>query len=134
MKLGEQDEVVLITSAGCNALDYALDGPRSVHAVDMNYRQNALLELKIAGIRRLDFEQFFNVFGDGGHPDFPKWYRDHLRAELSPLSQTYWDKRTHFSKDNAGLRDGAGRSDRSPEPCGRHHADGQDRRFHGVAD
>ena len=96
MKLGASDDLVLITSAGCNALDYALDGPRSVHAVDMNFRQNALLELKIAGIRRLEFEQFFSLFGDGGHRDFPKWYRQSLRAELSQPSQTYWDKRTHF--------------------------------------
>lgn len=51
MALGPTDEVVLITSAGCNALDYALDGPQRIHAVDLNHRQNALLELKLSGIR-----------------------------------------------------------------------------------
>ncbi len=96
MTLGSDDEVVLITSAGCNALDYALDNPRNIHAVDMNFRQNALLELKIAGIRRLDFEQFFSLFGDGGHPEFADWYRRLLRPDLSPASRTYWDKRQHF--------------------------------------
>ena len=39
LSLGAEDELVLITSAGCNALDYALDGPRRIHAVDMNFRQ-----------------------------------------------------------------------------------------------
>ena len=96
MKLTASDEVVMITSAGCNALDYALDAPRSVHAVDMNFRQNALLELKIAGIRKLEFEEFFSLFGDGGNPLFPEWYRKALREELSPQSQSYWDRRTHF--------------------------------------
>ena len=44
------DQVMVITSAGCNALDYALTGPANVHAVDMNPRQNALLQLKIAAV------------------------------------------------------------------------------------
>ena len=96
MRLGSSDDVVMITSAGCNALDYALDGPRSIHAVDMNFRQNALLELKIAGIRHLEFEDFFSLFGDGGDPCYPEWYRKVLRADLSPGAQQYWDVREHF--------------------------------------
>lgn len=96
MRLNSGSDVVLITSAGCNALDYALDRPNSVHAVDMNYRQNALLELKIAGIRRLEFEQFFSLFGDGGNRDFPLWYHKYLRGELSPISRNYWDSRVEY--------------------------------------
>lgn len=96
MNLTPEDDVVLITSAGCNALDYALDKPRSVNAVDMNFRQNALLELKIAGIRRLDFDEFFSLFGDGGDQRFGRWYGERLRSELSSPSQQYWDKRVHF--------------------------------------
>ncbi len=96
LELGAEDELVMITSAGCNALDYALDGPRRIHAVDMNFRQNALLELKIAGIRNLDHDEFFAVFGDGGTPDFKGWYRQRLRRDLSLTAQAYWDERTHF--------------------------------------
>jgi S-adenosylmethionine-diacylglycerol 3-amino-3-carboxypropyl transferase len=96
MKLGSDDEVVLITSAGCNALDYALDGPRKIHAVDLNFRQNALLELKLAGIRELEFEQFFSLFGDGGNPAFPQWYQARLRRHLSPSASRYWDRRQRF--------------------------------------
>ena len=96
LELGGEDELVLITSAGCNALDYALDGPRRIHAVDMNFRQNALLELKLAGIRNLDHDQFFAVFGDGGTPDFPGWYHQRLRRDLPLSAQQYWDDRTHF--------------------------------------
>jgi S-adenosylmethionine-diacylglycerol 3-amino-3-carboxypropyl transferase len=96
MSLDGKSDVVLITSAGCNALDYALDGPNRIHAVDMNFRQNALLELKIAGVRRLDFEDFFALFGDGGHAQFPRWYKDTLRADLSESARGYWDRRMHF--------------------------------------
>jgi S-adenosylmethionine-diacylglycerol 3-amino-3-carboxypropyl transferase len=96
MRLGTQDEVVLITSAGCNALDYALDAPRRIHAVDMNFRQNALLELKLAGIRALNYEEFFALFGEGGHPEFPRWYRERLRGGVSERARMYWDRRQHF--------------------------------------
>src|SRR5215471_2803092 len=59
------DRVVVITSAGCNALDYVLAGAGEVNAVDVNPIQNALLELKVAAIRALDYDSFFDVFGLG---------------------------------------------------------------------
>ena len=65
LKLTADDTVLVITSAGCNALDYALASPKQVAAVDMNPRQNALLDLKLAGIRNLQYEDFFAMFGDG---------------------------------------------------------------------
>ena len=59
LKIGGCDEVMVITSGGCNTLDYLLDEPRRIYAVDVNPRQNALLELKLAGIRALDYDTFF---------------------------------------------------------------------------
>ena len=44
LELQPHDTLLVITSAGCNALDYALAGPERVIAVDLNPRQNALLE------------------------------------------------------------------------------------------
>ena len=57
LDLQPTDRVLVITSAGCNALDYALLGAQVV-AVDANPRQNHLLELKRAGIAALDFDAF----------------------------------------------------------------------------
>ena len=70
LELRHDDTQLVITSAGCNVLDYALTGPRRIHAVDANPRQNALLELKLAGIRALDHGDFFRAFGHGYHPEF----------------------------------------------------------------
>jgi S-adenosylmethionine-diacylglycerol 3-amino-3-carboxypropyl transferase len=64
LELGPDDTVLAITSAGCNVLVYALDRPRRTHAVDINHRQNALLELKLAGIRRLGSDDFFQMFAE----------------------------------------------------------------------
>ena len=46
LQLNRQSRVLMVTSAGCNTLDYLLDDPAEIHAVDVNPRQNALLHLK----------------------------------------------------------------------------------------
>src|SRR5215510_12668370 len=69
LALGPADRVVVITSAGCNALDYLLAGAGEVNAVDVNPIQNALLELKVAAARGLDHAAFFDLFGKGRSPD-----------------------------------------------------------------
>jgi S-adenosylmethionine-diacylglycerol 3-amino-3-carboxypropyl transferase len=94
--------VLVITSAGCNALDYALQAPARLHAVDSNPRQTALLELKIAGIRALDFDDFFAIFGDGFHPRFEAIYRHRLRALLSPFAQRWWDRHRRWFTSSHG--------------------------------
>lgn len=96
LELGPNDTVVVITSAGCNALDYVLAGPRQVHAVDMNPRQNALLELKLSGIKNLDFDTFFQMFGQGRLSGARRAYSEKLRGSLSPWSRKYWDKKIKF--------------------------------------
>lgn len=90
------DNVLVITSAGCNALDYVLCEPRHVYAVDMNPRQNALLELKQAGIRQMSFDDFFQLFGQGRLRGVKAVYRTLLRPQLSPWSQSFWDKKIHW--------------------------------------
>lgn len=104
LALGSDDTVLVITSAGCNALDYALAAPRRIFAVDANPRQNALLQLKLAGIRRLAHEDFFGLFGEGHHPRFADMYRDALRADLPDFARAWWDERTHwFTSRDAGF-------------------------------
>ncbi len=100
LQLTPTDNVVVITSAGCNSLDYALAGPNHVHAVDMNPRQNALLELKMAAARQLEYPDFFAMFGQGRLPKARQVYEQKLRGRISPWSQTYWDRYIKFF-DNA---------------------------------
>jgi S-adenosylmethionine-diacylglycerol 3-amino-3-carboxypropyl transferase len=91
LQIGPSDAILVITSAGCNALDYALCGPGHVYAVDMNPRQNALLDLKMAGIRGLEFEEFFRMFGEGHLPGARRIYHDKLRRSLPDWSRNWWD-------------------------------------------
>jgi S-adenosylmethionine-diacylglycerol 3-amino-3-carboxypropyl transferase len=96
LDIGPSDQLLVITSAGCNVLDYALLGPERIYAVDANPRQNALLELKLAGIRRLEFEDFFAAFGRGCHSQFERLYRQVLRQELTPFARSFWDRRVRW--------------------------------------
>ena len=92
LDLGPEDTVLMITSAGCNALDYLLEQPGRVIAVDINPRQTALLELKVAAIRSLDAEDVFLLFGKGRHPRARVLYTRHLRRQLSAFAVEYWDR------------------------------------------
>lgn len=91
LELDDDDVVMVITSAGCNALDYLLQRPAAVHAVDMNPRQNALLELKMAAIRRFEYPRVWQMFGEGRLPHARDVYRAELRDALSPSSREFWD-------------------------------------------
>ncbi|MCY2967998.1 MAG: BtaA family protein [Planctomycetota bacterium] len=99
---GPDDEILVITSAGCNALDYALTEPRKVHCVDMNPRQNALLALKLAGIRSLGHEDFFSLFGMGATERYRELYEDALRPQLHGFARRYWDRNIKFFRKNRG--------------------------------
>jgi S-adenosylmethionine-diacylglycerol 3-amino-3-carboxypropyl transferase len=96
LQLRPDDRAVVITSAGCNALDYLLAGAGEVNAVDVNPIQNALLELKAVAARNLDHDSFFALFGRGYAPDARQMYRDALREELSQPARAYWDRRIAF--------------------------------------
>ncbi len=103
MDIQGDSKILMITSAGCNALAYLLDAPAEIHCVDMNYRQNALLELKKAGLRALDHEQFFCFFGEGRCQQARFIYQSKLRSLLREDARKYWDKHIKYF-NGKGLR------------------------------
>lgn len=114
LNLQPEDRMLVITSAGCNVLDYLLCGVQHIDAVDLNPLQNALLELKIAGIRSLDYATFFEMFGKGRLDTIHGLYREKLRSQLTPAARAFWDRKI-------GLFDGRGNggSFYFSGPCGR---------------
>ncbi|MFZ5448200.1 MAG: DUF3419 family protein [Thermodesulfobacteriota bacterium] len=102
LQLGPESEVVVITSAGCNVLDYLLDGPGAIHAVDVNFRQNALFHLKMALIKHGDHDALFALFGRGGWPTYRKIYAM-VRRQLPAWVQEFWDNSIEYFNPK-GLR------------------------------
>lgn len=95
MRLDSRSKVVMITSAGCNALDYLLDDPGEIHCVDVNPRQNALLQLKMAAIKRLSFEDFFLLFGRGSHPDIRRVFAA-VKDDMPEFARDYWARKLGY--------------------------------------
>jgi len=103
LKLTNADEILVITSGGCNVLHLALSGVKHIYAVDCNPCQNALLELKIVAIKYLEYDDFWKMFGEGKLNNFSTKIYPILRKHLSPFSRQFWDKHaTYF--DGTGIR------------------------------
>ncbi|KAJ7144971.1 hypothetical protein C8R43DRAFT_561171 [Mycena crocata] len=91
LDLTSEDTVLAITSGGDNVLHYAISaGPKQIHCVDMNPCQGHLVELKLAAIHTLDFDDFFAMFGDGRHPRFRHLLYTKLAPHLSAAAQKFW--------------------------------------------
>ncbi|KAK4129205.1 hypothetical protein N657DRAFT_652669 [Parathielavia appendiculata] len=111
LKLGPDDVVLAITSAGDNILSYAMQSPARIHAIDLNPSQNHLLELKVAAFTaQLPYEDFWRIFGEGKHPDFRSLLLSKLSPHLSSRAFQYWlDNVTIFTNPNGrGLYDTGG--------------------------
>lgn len=54
--------------------------------------QNHLLELKLAGITALEYNDFWRMFGEGNHPHFSTLLHDIISPHLSSYAFQYWNK------------------------------------------
>jgi S-adenosylmethionine-diacylglycerol 3-amino-3-carboxypropyl transferase len=87
-----EDDVLSISSAGCNVLALLARGPRSVTAVDLNPLELALLELKLAAIRTLSCEQTAQLVGESESSERSALY-ERVRPLLSSDAAALWDAR-----------------------------------------
>jgi S-adenosylmethionine:diacylglycerol 3-amino-3-carboxypropyl transferase/ubiquinone/menaquinone biosynthesis C-methylase UbiE len=95
--LDEQDHIVTIASAGCNVLDYIIEGAK-VTAVDFNSCQIALTELKKVAILNIEFDAFFEIFSMSNMELLREVYPTKLRPYLTAPSAQFWDDGIHTIK------------------------------------
>ncbi|PRT56297.1 hypothetical protein B9G98_03917 [Wickerhamiella sorbophila] len=107
LKFNSDDVVLAITSAGDNLLAYAaLDKPpRRIHGVDMNPHQNHLVELKLAALRALSYDDIWMMFGEGKHPKFHELLVNKLAVHMSSPAFQYWFQVGEDTFSGAGLYD-----------------------------
>ncbi|MDR8390945.1 BtaA family protein [Aliifodinibius sp. S!AR15-10] len=96
LNINSDSKIVMLTSAGCNALDYLLDDPETVHAVDANPNQNALLELKQALFEHGSHGLLFDFLGRGSHSAARLTYEQYLKSHISPEARKFWDKHINY--------------------------------------
>ncbi|KAH3687805.1 hypothetical protein WICPIJ_001213 [Wickerhamomyces pijperi] len=109
LNLTSKDTVLAITSAGDNLLSYAClpDPPRRIHGVDLNPSQGHLVELKLASITALSYDQMWSMFGEGKIDNFEELLTTKLAPHLSSNALQYWlinGKKT-FDPNGKGLYD-----------------------------
>lgn len=99
LKVNEDDVVMTISSAGCNVLDYMIEGPGEMVAVDFNKAQLCVLELKILCIKHLTWKQFWELWSCSNYKLFLEvWPK--LRPHASARCKEFWDENEDLIRDN----------------------------------
>jgi len=95
LEISPSDSVLCITGSGARVLDLLVTKPARIVAIDFNPCQGFLLELKMAGIRRLARDEFLQFIGVT--PGRGRWmaYRG-LRHDLSSQARSFWDGKRHM--------------------------------------
>ena len=97
LQLDENSRVLTISSGGCNALNYLLENPESVTAVDLNRHHIYLLNLKLAALKHLPtHESFFAFFGAGRGENTGTDYRKYIQPNLDRETRRFWESNTFF--------------------------------------
>ncbi len=99
LKLDENSRVLTISSGGCNALNYLIENPKSVTAVDLNRHHIYLLNLKIAALKFLpSYEDFFAFFGFGKDAKCFDNYQKYIAQNLDEDTREFWESNSFFGK------------------------------------
>jgi S-adenosylmethionine-diacylglycerol 3-amino-3-carboxypropyl transferase len=94
-----------ITSGGCNTLGFLAYDPAVIHTVDINPSQAYQLELKMAAMKALKYQEFVRFLGLAPSPDRPETY-SFLRNGLSPKAAHFWDAHQKLIRKGFLLRGG----------------------------
>lgn len=93
LKIEQNNTIVAITSGGCNVLGFLLYDPKIIYSVDINMAQTYLLQLKIAAIKSLSFDDFIAFSGLVPHPNRALLF-DKVKNELSTEASHYWQEQS----------------------------------------
>ncbi|KAI8924832.1 hypothetical protein BC831DRAFT_463375 [Entophlyctis helioformis] len=97
LDLKPSDRMFVITSGGCNVLEYAIKvGPERIHSVDLNPCQNNMLELKLAAVSGLSYNDYWRLLGEGFIPNFSTILDTHLSPYMSPYAYHFWKQTGNF--------------------------------------
>lgn len=90
LKIKERESMMAITSGGCNVLGFLLFNPESIYSIDINPTQSHLLELKVAAIKTLSFDEFISFSGLKESENRLAFYKK-ISPLLSPEAKEFWD-------------------------------------------
>ncbi len=101
LQIQSNSRILTIASGGCNVLNYLIDDPEKVVAVDLNPYHMYLTRLKLAAFEHLpDYETFYDFFGRADQKHNLDNYRHYIRPHLDKETQRFWDGGLPWSKRN----------------------------------
>lgn len=89
LEIEPEDEVLIISSAGCNVLNAVLENPKSITAIDINPYQNKLLGFKMKAIRHGEYQHFAGILGLLGKEKVQTSF-DAIKPHLSQDEIDFW--------------------------------------------
>ena len=107
LRIDSESRILTISSGGCNALNYLLEGPQTVTAVDLNRHHIYLLNLKLAALMHLPtYEDFFEFFGEGRGSRTGSNYIRYIRPHLDKDTRDFWESNSLLGSILCGERIG----------------------------
>lgn len=100
LNIDERDNLLMITSAGCNVLNALLKDPKSLTAIDLNPEQNQLLLFKKHVIEHHDHETFSSILGFCGNQKVKEAWQK-ISPTLDPVLREHWEE--FFEKNTRGI-------------------------------
>ena len=97
-KLEENNRILMITTGGDNVLNYLLTNPEFIDTIDINKHQNYLLEMKMALIKALEWEECFSILAYSNYELFKLRYPQ-IKQFLSYDAQKWWDNNISIMKN-----------------------------------
>ncbi|MEI7525200.1 MAG: DUF3419 family protein [Mariniphaga sp.] len=95
LKIKAGDRMMTITSGGCNTLSFLLYDPSEIYTVDINASQSYLLELKIAAMRQLSYDEFIKFLGlKASNNRIQIYFR--LQEGLSDGAKVFWNQNSNL--------------------------------------
>lgn len=95
LQIDSNSRVLTISSGGCNALNYLVESPQVVTAVDLNRHHIYLLNLKLAALKHLpSYEKFFSFFGAGKGENTGTDYLKYIAKNLDKNTRAFWESNT----------------------------------------
>ncbi len=95
LEFNSDSRILTISSGGCNALNYLVESPESVTAVDLNRDHIYLLNLKIAALRHLpSYEKFFQFFGNGKGENVETDFLRYISPHVDRDTREFWQSNT----------------------------------------
>jgi len=100
LSISHDDSILCITGSGARPLDLLIKGPQEIVSLDFNPCQNFILELKMAAIKHLGYEEYLELMGVLPSEQREVQYKS-IRQHLSGEATHFWD--SHLKMIREGL-------------------------------